>query len=157
MFEEDKNFNLPKWVRHYANGSTWKRHSHSFPWFDLYPLHRMCTLLGGHWLLSNGSWHGVLRGRPRKVRVHWTKRMGQSTPQVHSGPNILCDILNIFTFQYSNSWHWTKRMGQSTPQVHSGSNWSDLVVIYNGGPQRLTDIPLTWRSRDPFQHFATVE
>ena len=55
MFEEDKNFNLPKWVRHYANGSTWKRHSHSFPWFDLYPLHRMCTLLGGHWLLSNGS------------------------------------------------------------------------------------------------------
>ena len=55
MFEEDKVFNLPKWVRHYANGSTWKRHSHSFPWFDLYPLHRMCTLLGGHWLLSNGS------------------------------------------------------------------------------------------------------
>ena len=62
------------------------------------------------------------RGRLRKVRVHWTKRMGQSTPQAHSGSDILYDIFNIFTFSYSNSSHWSKRMGQSTPQVHCWSN-----------------------------------
>ena len=34
-------------------------------------------------------------------------------------------------------------MGQGTPQVHSESNGSDVDVIYDGGPQGLTDIRLT--------------